>query len=72
LFRTSTTDGNGRFSLSGIPPGDYSLFAWEALQSFAYFDDDVLRQYEGAGTSVRIAESSAATVQVTIIPAPIP
>ena len=72
LFRTATTDGTGRFSLSGIPPGDYSLFAWEALQSFAYFDDDVLRQSETAATSVRIVESSTATVQVTIIPAPLP
>ena len=72
LFRTATTDGTGRFSLSGIPPGDYSLFAWEALQSFAYFDDDVLRQSETAATSVRIVESSTATVQVTLIPAPLP
>jgi len=72
LFRTATTDGTGRFSLSGIPPGDYSLFAWEALQSFAYFEEDVLRQSETAATSVRIVESSTATVQVTIIPASIP
>ena len=72
LFRTATTDGTGRLSLSGIPPGDYSLFAWEALQSFAYFDDDVLRQSETAATSVRIVESSTATVQVTLIPAPLP
>ena len=54
--------------MTGIPPGDYSLFAWEALESFAYFDEDVLRRSEAAGTSVRIAESSTATVKVTIIP----
>jgi hypothetical protein len=69
LFRTATTDSAGRFSLSGIPPGDYSLFSWEALQSFAYFDEDVLRQSEAAATSVHIRESSTATTQVTIIPA---
>ena len=69
LFRTATTDSTGRFSLIGIPPGDYSLFSWEALESFAYFDEEVLRQSEAAGTSVRIAESSTAHVQVAIIPA---
>ncbi len=69
LFRTATTDGTGRFSLIGIPPGDYSLFSWEALESFAYLDEDVLRQSEAAGTSVRIAESSTAHVQIAIIPA---
>jgi Carboxypeptidase regulatory-like domain len=69
LFRTAATDSTGRFSLSGIPPGDYSLFSWEALQAFAYFDEDVLRKSEAAATPVRIAESSTATVQVTMIPA---
>jgi hypothetical protein len=72
LFRTATTDSAGRFSLTGIAPGDYSLFSWEALESFAYFDDDVLGRSEAAGTSVRVAESSTATVQITIIPAALP
>jgi hypothetical protein len=72
LFRTATTDSTGRFSLAGIPPGDYSLFSWEALESFAYFDDDVLSRSGGAGTSVRIAESATATAQITIIPAALP
>jgi len=72
LFRTATTDSTGRFSLTGIPPGDYSLFSWEALESFAYFDEDVLGQSEAAGTSVRVAESSTAAVQITIIPAALP
>lgn len=72
LFKTAVTDSSGRFSLTGIPPGDYSLFSWEALDSFAYFDNDVLRQSEAAGTSVRIAESSASTTQIKIIPAALP
>jgi hypothetical protein len=50
LFRTATTDSSGRFSLAGIPPGDYSLFSWEALESFAYFDDDVLSRSGAAAT----------------------
>ena len=69
LFRVATTDSTGRFSLAAIPPGDYSLFSWEALESFAYFDEDVLSQSAAAGASVRVAESSTATVQVKIIPA---
>ena len=72
LFRTATTDRHGRFSVTGIPPGDYSLFSWEALESFAYFDEDVLGQSQAAATSVRVAESSTATVQSTIIPAGLP
>ena len=72
LFRTANTDSAGRFSLAGIPPGDYSLFSWEALESFAYFDEQVLRQSEPAGTPVRVAESSTTTVQVRIISPAVP
>ncbi len=72
LFRTATTDGAGKFSLGGIPPGSYSLFSWEALESFAYFDEDVLRQSDGSGETVRITESSTATVEVRMIPAALP
>jgi hypothetical protein len=31
------------------------LFAWEALDSYAYFDPDVLKQFESKGTPVHIA-----------------
>lgn len=72
LFRTATTDSTGRFSLTGIPPGDYSLFSWDALESFAYFDEEILGRFEAAGTSVRVAESSTATAQIAIIPASLP
>src|SRR4029453_16595319 len=46
LFRTATTDSAGRFSMTGIPPGDYSLFSWEALEPFAYFHEDLPRRFD--------------------------
>jgi carboxypeptidase family protein len=72
LFRTATTDNTGRFSLAGIPPGDYTLFSWEALESFAYFDEDVLSRFGTAGTSVKVTESTTTSAQITIIPAALP
>jgi protocatechuate 3,4-dioxygenase beta subunit len=72
LFRTAMTDSNGRFTLTGIPPGDYSLFSWEALESFAYFDDEVLTRSAAGATSLRVAESSTASVQITVIPTALP
>jgi len=72
LFRTATTDNTGRLSFAGIPPGDYTLFSWEALESFAYFDEDVLSRFGAAGTSIKVTESTTATAQITIIPAALP
>ena len=53
-----------------LPPGGYKVFSWEALESNAYYDNDVLSRYETQGTAVRIQESSKETVDLKIIPAP--
>ena len=72
LYRTAITDQSGRFIVRGIPPGDYKVLAWEAIESFEYFDEDLLRRSEQDGASVRIAESSRERVEVTVIPASLP
>jgi hypothetical protein len=68
LYSTARSDQNGRFTFRGIPPGDYKIFAWEALEQFAYYDPDVLRIFEAKGKLVHVTESSTQTVDVRIIP----
>ncbi len=67
LYRTAISDRDGRFSMRGIPPGDYKLFAWEAIEEFAYFDSDFLRQFEQQGKRVSISEGSTVTTDVRVI-----
>jgi hypothetical protein len=69
LYSTARSDQNGRFTFRGIPPGDYKVFAWEALEPFAYYDPDLMRLYEARGNPVRVTESSSQSVEVRIIPA---
>jgi hypothetical protein len=69
LFRTGTTDQYGRFSLRGIPPGKYTVFAWQALEEGAYQDPDFLRSVQDLGTSVEIGASSLVTQDLKLIPA---
>jgi hypothetical protein len=68
LFRTATTDANGHFTIRGIYPGDYRLYSWEALESNAYFDREVLAQYESQGTPVQIREGSKENLNLKLIP----
>lgn len=69
LYKTTSSDSSGRFQFRSIPPGDYRIFGWEALESYAYFDQDLLRRVEPQSVSVRITESAANSVTVRIIPA---
>jgi hypothetical protein len=55
--------------MSGLAPGDYRILAWEAIESFAYFDENLLRQSERQGVAVHVEESSRERVEVTLIPA---
>jgi 5-hydroxyisourate hydrolase-like protein (transthyretin family) len=69
LFKSGTTDQSGRFLITGIVPGDYTLFSWESLESYGYFDPEVLKQAEPSGKLIHVAGSSKQEVDVRIIPA---
>jgi hypothetical protein len=69
FFRAVTTDAKGRFNMPQVAPGEYTLFAWEALEPFQYFDPDLLRRSESRGLRVHVSELSKQTINVPVIPA---
>jgi protocatechuate 3,4-dioxygenase beta subunit len=68
LYKTAVSDDNGRFTIRGITPGDYKIYAWEALEQFAWFDSDLLRQFEQKGKFMQITEGAKESAEVKIIP----
>ena len=72
LYKTATTDTNGHFTIRSIEPGEYKVFAWEALEPFSYFDSDLMRTIESMGKPVRVSESDKLTVELKVIPSPAP
>jgi hypothetical protein len=68
LFKSTSTDQNGHFTLQGISPGDYKVFAWEKIEAGAYTSPEFLRPFENRGESVHITEGSHNSVQVDLIP----
>jgi len=68
LYRSAYTDDAGRFTLQGIAPGNYSLFAWEDIDEGLWRDPEFIRRNEGAGRMVRIVENSRETIELTAIP----
>jgi hypothetical protein len=67
-YRTANTDQNGNFTMGRVNPGDYKVYAWEDVESGAWFDPDFLKPIESKGAAVSVREGTPATVQVTMIP----
>jgi hypothetical protein len=68
-FKT-VADQSGRFTLRGVPPGEYTLFAWESMDGESYYDPDFLKNYQGQGSALPLAEGERKSVQLKVIPDP--
>lgn len=68
-FRNVHADQTGRFSLCGLPPGNYTVFAWELLDGEAYYDPSFLKGYEGQGRALHVNEGEHTSLQLEVIPA---
>ena len=66
-YGQAPSDQRGRFSLHGVGPGDYTLYAWESVESGAYLNADFLKIYEGQGTPLRLHEGERKSVQLTAL-----
>jgi protocatechuate 3,4-dioxygenase beta subunit len=67
LYSQATSDNEGHFRLKSLVPGEYRLFAWEEVPSYAWMDPDYMRDTERKGQLVTVAEGSPQTLQVTMI-----
>ena len=68
LFKNIATDQQGRFTLRGIAPGEYKLFAFDDLEFGAQYDPDFLKQHEEKGKTLSLRESSQASVTLKLKP----
>jgi hypothetical protein len=68
MYKSTSTDPDGRFQLQGLPPGEYKVFAWDDIDKNALVDLDYMRQFESLGTTVRINEGDKPTLEVALIP----
>jgi hypothetical protein len=67
-YRKTVTDQSGRFTLRGLPPGDYTLIAWESVDGEAYYNSEFLKTYEGQGKALHLDQGRRVSVQLKTIP----
>jgi hypothetical protein len=67
LYRAALTDDRGRFTLSGVAPGDYKVFSWRSIEQYSWFDPEIVERHERQGKSLRVEESSKETLTLSVI-----
>jgi hypothetical protein len=68
FFKSSVANQNSAYSLTGIPPGTYKLYAWEDVEPGAWMDPDFLKPFEGKGESLTVREGEQKSVPLKMIP----
>jgi hypothetical protein len=69
LYRGVGTGVEGQFTIRGVAPGDYKLFAWQPNPlAGAEESPQFLSEYESRGTSVRVTAGNTTSAQVIQIP----
>jgi protocatechuate 3,4-dioxygenase beta subunit len=68
-YKVSSSGEDGRFTFTGIAPGDYRIFAWEQMpEDQNYMDPGFLKTVEDKGQPVTIHEGDRPDLQVIAIP----
>jgi hypothetical protein len=66
-YRKTVADQTGRFSLRGLRPGDYTVYAWDNVDGEAYYNPDFLKTFEGRGASLHVSEGDRKSIQLEVI-----
>jgi hypothetical protein len=69
FFKHAMTDQNGAFDIRSIPPGEYSLLAWEDIDPGTWLIPELLREFEGRAQKITIDRGSDSRHVVHVIPA---
>jgi hypothetical protein len=56
--RTTTTDQYGQFSLHGLAPTWYEIYAWDDVVQGAYYDPDFVADYAGSALGINIGSGN--------------
>jgi hypothetical protein len=67
LIKRTVSDVEGRFTIAGLAPGDYTFYAWDDVERGAWESQEFLRAFQGRGRFVRIREGKNESIELSVI-----
>ena len=67
LYKTAKSDAAGKFTVRGIAPGSYKLFAFEGLAGGEFYNSRFISKYEFRGKPINVAQGGTSTESLTVI-----
>ena len=67
LLKQTSVDQNGNFSVKGVAPGDYRVYAFDYLEPGSAQDPDWLKPFESKGTKISVQENGHESLQLKLV-----
>ena len=64
-YKVGITDNEGRLTLRGVPPGSYTVFAWESVPETAWLNKEFLTKYQAQGTAISVKPGEQINLQMS-------
>jgi hypothetical protein len=71
LLKMVSADTNGRFTFSGVAPGDYRILALENVEPNAHLAPDAFKPFENEASLIHVGESTTQSLRLTVISRPV-
>jgi hypothetical protein len=65
--RSSKSGPGGAFQITGVPPGEYKLLAWDDAGQDDLENPDFVKRFESQATAVELAAGGAASASIRVI-----
>lgn len=69
-YDTTLSKRDGSFAFKGLAPGDYKLYAWDDVETGAWFDPEFLKAFDDKAVAVTLKAGDGAAVTIEAQPAP--
>ncbi len=67
FYRTAVSDKSGRYSISGVDPGSYRIYAWDDVETGAWMDAEFLEPFKSKGKELQVKEGRRENLDLGVL-----